>query len=81
MVISVKISLKHRPFLGSLDLAKNTSQSIVIDIASVGMKIENKETAPQTITTFRQHALVKLSSTEREAQKEKYMPSLFKIAV
>lgn len=46
MVISVKISLKHRPFLGSLDLAKNTSQSIVVDIASLGMETEEKETVP-----------------------------------
>lgn len=62
-------------------MAKNTSQSIVIDIASVGMETENKETVPQTTTRFRQHALVKFSRVEFKAQKENYMPSFSKIAI
>lgn len=79
MVISVKMSLKPGPFLGSLYLDRNTSQSTVTNIASVGMETENKATA--TPTRFRQHALVQFSRVEFKAQKENYMPSSFKIAV
>lgn len=43
----VKINLEARPFSGSSDLAKNTSQSIVTGIASVGVETKNKETAPK----------------------------------
>lgn len=45
-----KSKLEPRPFPGSSDLAKNTSQSIVTGIASVGVETKNKETAPKPPT-------------------------------
>lgn len=82
MVFCVKISPKPGPFSGSSELAKNTSQSVVIGIASVGVETKSKETVPQTTTRFRQHDLVKFSRCTRaefKAQRQNYTPSFFRV--